>query len=139
MPGPCPSPRPSLRALAADLLGEDPEAALDDRPTVAEALRRCPAGQVMAARDGADEVAVCVLEDGRRFVLPDACPHGHARLSDGFVEAGRLVCSRHGWEFDPATGLRIRSPLAPVDAGRADSPAAIHAAPGAPAGAPGHP
>jgi len=61
----------------------------------------------MAARDGATEVAVCVLEDGRAFALPDWCPHGGGRLSDGFVEAGRLVCSRHGWEFDPATGRRM--------------------------------
>lgn len=132
MPGPC----PSLRALASDLLGEDPDAPPDDRPTVAEALRRCPAGQVMAARDGADEVAVCVLEDGRRFVLPDACPHGHARLSDGFVEAGRLVCSRHGWEFDPATGRRVRPALAAVDARRADCPAAAPRPAGPAAGHP---
>ena len=135
MPGPC----PSLRALAADLLGEDPDAPADDRPTVAEALRRCPAGQVMAARDGSDEVVVCVLEDGRRFVLPDACPHGQARLSVGFVEAGRLVCSRHGWEFDPATGRRVRPGLAPVDGGRTDCPGASHGAPRPCAGASGPP
>jgi nitrite reductase/ring-hydroxylating ferredoxin subunit len=74
---------------------------------VEEALRRCPAGQVVAARDGGVEVAVCVLEDGRAFALPDLCPHDGGRLSDGFVEAGRLVCGRHGWEFDPATGRRV--------------------------------
>jgi len=102
-----PSPCASLRALACDLVGEDLDAPIDGRPSVAEALGRCPAGQVMAARDGAEEVAVCVLDDGRRFVLPDWCPHGHGRLSDGFVDAGRLVCSRHGWEFDPATGRRL--------------------------------
>jgi nitrite reductase/ring-hydroxylating ferredoxin subunit len=97
----------SLHALVCDLLGGDPDAPPDPRPTVAEALRRCPAGQVVAARDGACEIAVCVLEDGRAFALPDRCPHDGGRLSDGFVEAGRLVCSRHGWEFDPATGRRI--------------------------------
>jgi len=78
------------------------------RPTVAEAARRCPRGQVMAAREGGRELAVCVLEDGRVFALPDHCPHDGGRLSDGFVERGRLVCSRHGWEFDPASGRRIR-------------------------------
>lgn len=137
MPAVRPSPRPSLRALASDLLGEDLDAPADDRPTVAEALRRCPSGQVMAARDGAREVAVCVLEDGRRFVLPDACPHGQARLSDGFVEAGRLVCSRHGWEFDPATGRRVRPGQAPMDAGRAECPGPPHAGPRSAARAPG--
>jgi nitrite reductase/ring-hydroxylating ferredoxin subunit len=100
----------SLHALACDLLGYDPEAPPELRPTLPEALRalrRCPFGQVMAARDGDRELAVCVLEDGRAFVLPDRCPHDGGRLSDGFVEAGRLVCGRHGWEFDPATGRRV--------------------------------
>jgi nitrite reductase/ring-hydroxylating ferredoxin subunit len=100
-------PTASSYALACDLLGQPPDAPADARPTLAEALRRCPAGQVMAARDGAIDLAVCVLEDGRRFALPDWCPHGRGRLSDGFVERGRLVCSRHGWEFDPATGRRM--------------------------------
>ncbi len=97
----------SIHALACDFLGHDPDVPLDARPTLAEALRRCPAGQVVAARDGATDVAVCVLEDGRTFAVPDWCPHDGGRLSDGFVEAGRLVCGRHGWEFDPATGKRV--------------------------------
>jgi nitrite reductase/ring-hydroxylating ferredoxin subunit len=109
--------QPSLGALACDLVGEDWTANLASaRPTVAEAIRACPRGQVMAARDsspggpGAHEVAVCVMEDGRAFVLPDRCPHDGGLLSDGFVEAGRLVCARHGWEFDPATGARSWPP-----------------------------
>ena len=115
-------PQASLRALACDLMGagwDEPEALLADadangnreaalRPTVAEAAGRCPRGQVMAAREGGRDLAVCVLEDGRVFALPDHCPHDGGRLSDGFVERGRLVCSRHGWEFDPASGRRIR-------------------------------
>jgi nitrite reductase/ring-hydroxylating ferredoxin subunit len=100
----------SLHARVCDLLGYDPDAPIEARPPVAEALRRCPAGQVMAARDGAIEVAVCRLADGRAFALLDRCPHDGGRLSDGFVEAGRLVCSRHGWEFDPRTGERVRRP-----------------------------
>ncbi|HEU5058134.1 MAG TPA: Rieske (2Fe-2S) protein [Kofleriaceae bacterium] len=106
-------PQASLRALACDLMGA-PWEELDDagdarRPTVAEAARRCPRGQVVAAREGGRDLAVCVLEDGRVFALPDRCPHDGGRLSDGFVERGRLVCSRHGWELDPATGRRIRN------------------------------
>jgi anthranilate 1,2-dioxygenase ferredoxin component len=93
--------------MVSDLLGHDPDDEGAARPPVGEALHSCPAGRVMAARDGDRDVAVCVLEDGRAYVLPDWCPHGHARLSDGFVEAGRLVCSRHGWELDPATGRRV--------------------------------
>jgi nitrite reductase/ring-hydroxylating ferredoxin subunit len=98
--------RPSLRASAADLLGEDPyrDQRVRARLPVAQAARRCPRGQVIAARRGDKEVCVVVLEDGRAFVVPDRCPHDGGLLSDGFVEDGRLVCARHGWEFDPATG-----------------------------------
>jgi hypothetical protein len=104
-------PQASLRALACDLLGgpwDDPESGAGERPSLADAMRRCPRGQVMAARDGERDLAVCVLEDGRVFALPDRCPHDGGLLSDGFVERGRLVCSRHGWEVDPATGRRVR-------------------------------
>lgn len=103
-------PQPSLHALACDLLGGAWDDEAGPPPTVAEAARRCPRGQVMAAREGGRDLAVCVLEDGRVFALPDRCPHDGGRLSDGFVERGRLVCSRHGWEFDPATGRRICGP-----------------------------
>jgi len=100
-------PQASLHALACDLVG-GPWEGEPERPSLADALRRCPRGEVMAAREGGRDLAVCVLEDGRRFALPDRCPHDGGRLSDGFVERGRLVCSRHGWEVDPATGRRIR-------------------------------
>jgi nitrite reductase/ring-hydroxylating ferredoxin subunit len=102
-------PQASLRALACDLLGapwEEPGDA-EVRSSLAEAMRRCQRGQVLAAREGGRDLAVCVLEDGRVFALPDRCPHDGGRLSDGFVDKDRLVCSRHGWEVDPATGRRI--------------------------------
>lgn len=96
---------PSLLALALDLIEDEPD---DERPTLEEALARCPRGQVMAARHGGCDVAVCRLADGRAFALPDRCPHDGGRLSDGFVEGEVLVCSRHGWEVDPATGRRVQ-------------------------------
>jgi nitrite reductase/ring-hydroxylating ferredoxin subunit len=97
----------SSYALACDLLGHPPDEA-EGRPTVAEAMRDCRPGQVMAACEGGRDIVVCTLEDGRTFAVPDWCPHDGGRLSDGFVEAGRLVCARHGWELDPATGQRVR-------------------------------
>jgi len=94
----------SLRARLADLLGEDPFALPSVRPTVAEALVECTPGSVVAATENGSDVAVVALADGRRFVVPDACPHDGGLLSDGFIEGERLVCARHNWEFDPATG-----------------------------------
>lgn len=98
---------PSLRAIACDLLGDDWDQPVE-RPGLSDAIARCPRGQVMAARHEGRDLAVCRMEDGRVFALPDHCPHDGGRLSDGFVEAGRLVCARHGWELDPATGERVR-------------------------------
>ena len=123
-------PQPSLRALVCDLAGEDCWPDVDDaesatggggpaggpRPDVAEAARMCPRGQVMAARQDGRDVVVGQLEDGRVFVLPDRCPHDGGRLSDGFVERGRLVCARHGWELDPQTGERLWPPPRPPGA-----------------------
>ena len=99
---------PSLRAIACDLLGDDDWDQTVERPGLSDAIARCPRGQVMAARHEGRDLAVCRMEDGRVFALPDHCPHDGGRLSDGFVEAGRLVCARHGWELDPATGERVR-------------------------------
>ena len=37
--------------------------------------------------------------DGELRIAPDACPHMGARLSDGHVREGRLVCPWHGLEL----------------------------------------
>ena len=100
-------PRASLLALAADLVGEDM------RPGAQRPPRRSPRvvgaelgpGDVMPARTAAGhDVAVYATEAGEVFVVPDACPHDGGPLSSGFIEDGKLVCARHGWEFDAQTG-----------------------------------
>jgi nitrite reductase/ring-hydroxylating ferredoxin subunit len=97
-------PDPSTHARVCDLLGEDPSRERIPRPTVRQALRLCPPGQVVAARHRGREVAVFVLGDGRAFAAPDLCPHDGGLLSDGYVEGDRLVCARHGWEFEACSG-----------------------------------
>jgi nitrite reductase/ring-hydroxylating ferredoxin subunit len=74
------------------------------RPTVAKALRTAAAGSVTAVDDGVRSAALVVLADRRAFVVDDRCPHDGGLLSDGFLDGERLVCARHGWEFDPCTG-----------------------------------
>lgn len=72
------------------------------RPTVAQAIRRCPRGGIVPARDEeGQEVAVVRLTSGQVCVVADRCPHDGGRVSDGFVEEDRLVCARHQWELDP--------------------------------------
>jgi nitrite reductase/ring-hydroxylating ferredoxin subunit len=92
---------PSLLALALDLVEPEQGAA---RPTVEEALRSAATGSVTPARSGDAPVALVVLDDGRAYTVPDACPHDGNPLSDGFVDGESLVCSRHGWEVDVCSG-----------------------------------
>jgi nitrite reductase (NADH) small subunit len=112
---------PGLHAQICDLLGADPDAqapALPDRPELALAVAGCGRGQVVPARCGAELLAVAVLPDGRCYVLPDRCPHDGQPLSDGFLESTRLVCPRHGWEFDLETGACPGRPRVTVAAVR---------------------
>jgi nitrite reductase/ring-hydroxylating ferredoxin subunit len=94
-----------LHALICDLLAEDPAHVESARPTLARARRLCPRGGLIACRQGDRELVLAVLPDGRTFVAPDRCPHDGRPLSDGFLDGERLVCARHGWEFDLVTGL----------------------------------
>ncbi|SMF99362.1 anthranilate 1,2-dioxygenase ferredoxin subunit AndAb [Burkholderia singularis] len=49
------------------------------------------------------------------FALHDLCTHGHARLSEGFVEDGCVECPLHQGRFDIRTGAPQCPPVtAPV-------------------------
>jgi phenylpropionate dioxygenase-like ring-hydroxylating dioxygenase large terminal subunit len=53
-----------------------------------------------------------VLWRGRKGLVGaaiDECPHRGARLSQGWLEGGDLVCAYHGWSFD-TTGACTRIP-----------------------------
>jgi nitrite reductase (NADH) small subunit len=55
---------------------------------------------------------ICVARvHGHLAALNDVCPHQGAPLSEGAIEDGRLVCSWHGWSFDPGTGAELCNPL----------------------------
>ena len=84
----------ALRAQMLDELGYDPD---DGRPQLAE-VEVAP-GAVVAARDGAREVAVARLASGRLVVVDDTCPHDGGRISDGYVDGELVVCARHGWAW----------------------------------------
>lgn len=81
-----------------DELGYDPD---DGVPQVREMRDDAVAvGAIVRARAGAVPVAVARLGSGRLVVVVDECPHDGGRISDGFVEGERLVCSRHNWELE---------------------------------------
>jgi nitrite reductase/ring-hydroxylating ferredoxin subunit len=87
-------------------LGYNPD---DGVPQVADLLAygAVPVGAVVRAREGAVPVAVARLGSGRLVVVDDECPHDGGRISDGFVEGERLVCTRHNWELE-VEGRRCR-------------------------------
>jgi nitrite reductase/ring-hydroxylating ferredoxin subunit len=102
---------PSIAAQLADLLGEEHVSELaPKRLPVAQAMRQCPRLGLLPADDQGRAVAVAVLEDGSRVVMPDNCPHDGGLISDGFVEGNRIVCARHGWEFDGHSGRCTHRP-----------------------------
>ncbi|MDR5776488.1 MULTISPECIES: anthranilate 1,2-dioxygenase ferredoxin subunit AndAb [unclassified Caballeronia] len=45
------------------------------------------------------------------FALHDLCTHGHARLSEGFVEDGCVECPLHQGLFDIRTGAPQCAPV----------------------------
>lgn len=100
----------ALQAQLLDVLGYDPD---DGRVQVAALDLRIesgdvPVGAIVAARRGAEPVAVARLDSGKLVIVADHCPHDGGRISDGFVEGERLVCSRHGWEFVPCAEMCVR-------------------------------
>jgi nitrite reductase (NADH) small subunit len=52
---------------------------------------------------GERDVAV-FRKGGRLFALDGLCPHEGAPLGHGEVVGRQVVCERHGWSFDLATG-----------------------------------
>ncbi len=92
----------SVLARLVDELGYDPA---DGVPQLNEISQPAlPIGAVVAARIGAQRVAVARLGSGRLVVVADECPHDGGRISDGFVDGERLICARHGWELEARNG-----------------------------------
>ncbi|MBI2962325.1 MAG: non-heme iron oxygenase ferredoxin subunit [Deltaproteobacteria bacterium] len=49
---------------------------------------------------------------GRFYVTDDACSHGKASLSEGYVEGAEIECPWHGGRFDIASGRATCLPAA---------------------------
>jgi nitrite reductase/ring-hydroxylating ferredoxin subunit len=48
--------------------------------------------------------------DGRFYAFSNACPNLDCLLTDGRLEGMTLTCSRHGSQFDLASGHVIKGP-----------------------------
>jgi nitrite reductase/ring-hydroxylating ferredoxin subunit len=51
-----------------------------------------------------------MVVEGRTLLLDNRCPHQGAGLQSASVTGGVLRCSRHGIEFDLASGRALNTP-----------------------------
>ena len=78
--------------------------------TDAAALADVPEGDVMAVQVAGKEIALYEV-DGEVFATDNICTHGHARLSDGFLEGREIECPLHQGRFDVCSGKAMCAPL----------------------------
>ena len=76
----------------------------------AAALADVPEGDVTCVHVGGKEIALYEVE-GEVFATDNICTHGHARLSDGFLEGKEIECPLHQGKFDVCTGQALCAPL----------------------------
>jgi nitrite reductase/ring-hydroxylating ferredoxin subunit len=79
-----------------------------------------PLGQGQYVEHDGLAVAVFNAGGGRFYATGATCPHEDGPLSEGWYEAGTVVCPWHGFDFDVVTGrCRVDPDLAvPVYAAR---------------------
>ncbi len=68
------------------------------------------AGDVVGVQVGGKEIALYEVE-GEVFATDNICTHGHARMSDGFLEGREIECPLHQGKFDVCTGAALCAPL----------------------------
>ena len=76
----------------------------------AAAVADVPKGDVMAVQLAGKEIALYEV-DGEVFATDNICTHGHARLSDGFLEGREIECPLHQGKFDVCSGQALCAPL----------------------------
>ena len=62
--------------------------------------------------EGLPALALFRLDDGSCHVTADACTHGDASLSEGFVEGDEIECPWHGGRFCVRDGKATAPPAA---------------------------
>jgi nitrite reductase/ring-hydroxylating ferredoxin subunit len=66
-------------------------------------------GTLRAVMIGGREILLCRTRDGV-FALDNICTHAHARMCEGRLRSGRIVCPLHGASFDVRDGRVLGPP-----------------------------
>lgn len=69
-----------------------------------------PEGDVVGIKVNGREIALYDVE-GEIYATDNICTHGHARMSDGFLEGREIECPLHQGKFDVCTGKALCAPL----------------------------
>ena len=69
-----------------------------------------PEGDVIGVIVAGKDIALYEVE-GEVFATDNVCTHGHARMSDGFLEGHEIECPLHQGKFDVCTGKALCAPL----------------------------
>ena len=76
----------------------------------AAALAEVPEGDVIGVMVAGKDIALFEV-DGEVFATDNICSHGHARLSNGFLEGREIECPLHQGRFDVCSGQALCAPL----------------------------
>ena len=76
----------------------------------AAALDDVPQGDVIGVNVAGKDIALYEVE-GEVFATDNICTHGHARMSDGFLEGREIECPLHQGRFDVCSGKALCAPL----------------------------
>lgn len=76
----------------------------------AAAMADVPEGDVIGVQVGGKEIALYEV-DGQVYATDNICTHGHARMSDGFLEGHEIECPLHQGKFDVCSGKALCAPL----------------------------
>lgn len=68
-----------------------------------------PEGEMLRVEVGNRHIALYHL-DGRFYATQALCTHGHALLTDGYIEGETIECPMHGGSFDIPTGAAVGPP-----------------------------
>lgn len=67
-------------------------------------------GAMSVGRVGIRQVAVARV-DGALYAFRNTCPHAGSPLSGGHLKGCKVICARHGWGFDLASGACTTQPM----------------------------
>lgn len=83
---------------------------MSDNWTDAAGRDDVPEGDVVGIKVAGREIALYEVE-GEIYATDNICTHGHARMSDGFLEGREIECPLHQGKFDVCTGKALCAPL----------------------------